>query len=280
MYLAEIHGKLSRENENKEDILTSNVFSFFKYSNRIVFLRLFLQSLGLIISCEEVKDAEFQFWPSYPDGTQPDLVINVGKYYLLFEAKYHSGFGQETPILKHQLEREAEGGYLEAQNQEKEFRIIAVTADYYSNTEVHDKLPKKYHPYLIWRNWQSIALLLFQILQQAPPIPPETRLFAEDLYSLFLKKNLRNYEGIRILSKLSRMHDWTGNIFFEARTASYRGDFLGFLPVLKVLKPIRSMSGKLFYSHKARYSGFFEKSGLEQIQPVGHIFYLGKTINE
>jgi hypothetical protein len=29
MYLAEIHGKLSAENENKEDILTSNVFSFF-----------------------------------------------------------------------------------------------------------------------------------------------------------------------------------------------------------------------------------------------------------
>ena len=34
MYLAEIHGKLSMENENKEDILTSNVFSFFKYANR------------------------------------------------------------------------------------------------------------------------------------------------------------------------------------------------------------------------------------------------------
>ena len=28
MYLAEIRGKLSKDNENREDILTSNVFSF------------------------------------------------------------------------------------------------------------------------------------------------------------------------------------------------------------------------------------------------------------
>jgi hypothetical protein len=39
MYIAELKGKLSLTDERKEDILTSNVFSFFKYSTRKVFLK-------------------------------------------------------------------------------------------------------------------------------------------------------------------------------------------------------------------------------------------------
>ena len=50
MYLAEIHGKLSRKQENQEDILTSNVFSFFKYAPRNIFLSAFIQNLGLNVS--------------------------------------------------------------------------------------------------------------------------------------------------------------------------------------------------------------------------------------
>ncbi len=132
MYLAEIHGKLSRQNENMEDILTSNVFSFFKYAPRQIFLFAFLQELGLVVTLEDVLSAEFFFWPLYANGTEPDLVIVVGNYYLLFEAKYHSGFGAETARIKHQLVREIEGGVLEAASQDKLFRIIAVTAHYSS----------------------------------------------------------------------------------------------------------------------------------------------------
>ena len=45
MYLAEIHGKLSAKLERKEDILTSNVFSFFKYSNRSKYLMSLIQEI-------------------------------------------------------------------------------------------------------------------------------------------------------------------------------------------------------------------------------------------
>lgn len=38
MYMAELRGKLSEKAEKQEDILTSNVFSFFKYANRQIFL--------------------------------------------------------------------------------------------------------------------------------------------------------------------------------------------------------------------------------------------------
>ena len=37
MYLAELHGKLSSKVQKMEDVLTSNVFSFLKYSEREVF---------------------------------------------------------------------------------------------------------------------------------------------------------------------------------------------------------------------------------------------------
>src|SRR5271157_4611599 len=121
MYLAEIHGKLSRQTENQEDILTSNVFSFFKYSDRKNFLYGFVQSLGLGISINDALNAEFLFWPRYEDNTEPDLVIIMGDFYLLVEAKYHSGFGQETQSKEHQLVREIEGGIIESKKLEKKF---------------------------------------------------------------------------------------------------------------------------------------------------------------
>lgn len=37
MYVAEIRGKFSPAEERKEDILTPNVFSFFKYAKREIF---------------------------------------------------------------------------------------------------------------------------------------------------------------------------------------------------------------------------------------------------
>ena len=47
MYQAELNGKSPSEICRMEDILTSNVFSFLKYSNRSIFLKKFLEKLGL-----------------------------------------------------------------------------------------------------------------------------------------------------------------------------------------------------------------------------------------
>jgi hypothetical protein len=111
MYLAELHGKLSSRIERMEDILTSIAFSFFKYSTREVFLKGYLKELGIEVSNREAKEAEFLFWPHFEEYTEPDLVIIVGDYYLLIEAKYFSDFGKET---KGQLIRELEAGIAEA----------------------------------------------------------------------------------------------------------------------------------------------------------------------
>jgi hypothetical protein len=50
MFIAEIKGKLSHNIEEKEDVLTSNVFSFFKYADRKAYLKPFLAELDIIIT--------------------------------------------------------------------------------------------------------------------------------------------------------------------------------------------------------------------------------------
>lgn len=248
MYLAEIHGKLSEENENKEDILTSNVFSFFKYTNRGAFFYPLLRLLGLDVSVEDCKQAEFIFWPTYPDGTQPDLVILVGRYYLLVEDKYLSGFGEEIPKLKHQLEGEIKGGVVEASSLGREFKILIITADFYRPPEIFNGIPDYFIKDARWINWQKIAFLIYKILKIATNLPPETRLFASDLYDLFIKKNLRNYEGINALPDIHVSS--YAQIFFSAKTAQYRGDFIGFINTLEGYTPIAKLRTNIFNIRK------------------------------
>ena len=96
MVIAELHGKLSSKLQDMEDILTSNVFSFFKYTNRTIFLNGFLKKLGFVFAETELQTAEFRFWPSLDDHTEPDLVLLIGKKYIMVEAKYFASFQPET----------------------------------------------------------------------------------------------------------------------------------------------------------------------------------------
>ena len=254
MYLAELHGKLSKNNENKEDILTSNVFSFFKYADRCIFLLEFVRSFGLNASETDARQAEFVFWPHYEDQTEPDLVLLIGKYYLLFEAKFHSGFGQETREKKHQIVREIEGGKNEAVNLGKEFLIIAVTAHYNDNIDFKKEIPAEFIFAVRWINWQSIAWLLYQQVENHPELPLETRLFANDLYTLLVNKRLRNFEGIKVFSAgLPQLCSKNGNLFFDVKSARYRGKFAGFVPALSGSKISGIQTGEhIFFSGKEK----------------------------
>ena len=111
MIVAELHGKLSPRVERMEDVLTSNVFSFLKYNDRSRILRAYLmEELGLEVSESEASEAEFRFWHVYDDGTEPDVIIIVGNAYILFEAKYFSGFGLATETVESQPVREIRNG--------------------------------------------------------------------------------------------------------------------------------------------------------------------------
>lgn len=278
MYLAELHGKLSVDREDKEDLLTSNVFSFFKYADRVIFLRRFLRSIGIEVDTQAAQQAEFVFWPSYPDGTQPDLVLLVDPYYLLIEAKLHSGFGEETQNRKHQLIREIEGGSAAAVLMGKVFKLITVTAQYCYDPLDFAGIPAHYRRDMIWINWQKIALFMDLILNEQPSISDETRLFAEDLYRLLLKKGLRNYEGPSVLAQAAGLTKPQGSIFFQAGTARYRGDFIGFSQAMQDQPALAACPTPIFLKPVRKRWNNFPEPQLSANQ-TGHLFFRGETKN-
>jgi hypothetical protein len=229
MYLAELRGKLSPRIEASEDILTSNVFSFFKYDSRDVFLKEYLKILGFDISEREARGAKFLFWPRlYEDYTEPDLVMIVGNYYLLVEAKYFSDFAEGTQKTKAQLIREVNNGINDAKNYGKVFSLIAITADSYEKEERLSTLPIDLRDCCVWTNWQTVAEFLYKIIQSNPAIEQEESEFATDLYNLLDKKHLRNFQGLGVLDKDIIYYKTLPYIFFDAKTAKFRGDFIGF----------------------------------------------------
>ncbi len=279
MYQAELRGKFTPIDSRKEDILTSNVFSFFKYSDRAIFFNQYLKQLGFIVTIEESRNASFAFWPRYEDNTEPDLVIIVGPYYLLVEAKYFSDFGIKTDKSDAQLVREINGGLLEAKNYGKQFVLIAITADHAYKDSTFAELPEEFRHLIKWTNWQKVAFFLNEILNGDCDLTPQDREFALDLYTLLDHKKLRDYQGAGIL--YSSLPNLSGMqyVFFKAETARFRGDFIGFTESLVTVDRLAPNKERLFFFNQQR--GFrpdFHSGGL---QPVSEgLFFKGGKKND
>ena len=275
MYQAELRGKLSSRIERMEDILTSNVFSFFKYATREIFLKGYLAELGFVVSDQEASEAEFIFWPRFEENTEPDLVIIVGDYYLLIEAKYFSEFGGETEKSEAQLIREINGGKLDAKNYNKTFKLIAITADHYYKENRFDVIPSEFRAHFKWTNWQSVAAFLKNILQTRAGIRQQEHHFALDLYSLLDKKNLRGFQGLDILQDTIPHLKPYESLFFEAKTAKFRGAFIGFRESLLFDKKIAPVKGTIFLNGERRFfTHMLQSSSLKHAENI--IFYTGK----
>lgn len=290
MYPAELHGKLPSKTERSEDILTSNVFSFFKYSKRNIFLKGYLNSLGFSISDQDAENAEFFFWPRFEDHTEPDLVIIAGCYYFLFEAKYFSDFSDGNQITAPQLLREIEGGKYEAKNNKKEFILIVINRDHYYRKERFRIIPRELMSHFKWTNWQTVSFFLNTILNGNINLNKQERTFALDLYNLLDKKNLRGYQSItQILKEFNFASKQKESIFFEAKTAKYRGDFIGFLSSLSYNKKIDTKDGGIFFNKnnslksknkqtkKLSYFSYFDSlDGFKTLDyDISHIFFKG-----
>lgn len=272
MYLAELHGKLSPKTERMEDLLTSNVFSFLKYSNREVFLKEYLELLGFTVSTEAANNAKFMFWPRLAEDTEPDLVIRVGKYYLLIEAKYFSDFAEESNRTKAQLLREIEAGKLDAKTNTKEFKLIVITADHYYKKGKFEVIPQDFLPHFIWTNWQTVTFFLEDVLAKNTDLRAEELDFALDLRDLLDRKNLRGFRGCVSFATMHAPAGYLGNIFFEAGTAIFRGSFIGFAKSLSYAKRMRPLDKTLFW-HKRRKI-LTSLTALESLTPVkSHIFF-------
>jgi len=224
LLIAELKGKISSQNEKSEDILTSNVFSYFKYSDRKILMD-YLNELGIEVSLTDSKNAEFIFWPSYADGTEPDLIIVCGNYYLLFEAKYHSDFAPKTEKSESQIDREIKMGKIDAEKINKEFIYIAITAEY-------SKSKYKYSMFInnetrfIWTNWHFITSFIFNKMETVE-FDADNQ-YSIDLYELLVKKKLRSFNGIMTIIYKPTNYDLEA-IFYEVESSKYKGKFTGFL---------------------------------------------------
>jgi hypothetical protein len=237
MYQAELHGKLSRSVVEAEDILTSNVFSFYVYSERIHLQRL-LAAVRVEVTPEEAQAAIFSFWPTISGDTEPDLVLQVGHYYILVEAKLHSGYGvADEADEKHQLLREARGGRAKAESVGRNFILLTVTDEPAPCEGVYGVLKGQDHESWRWINWSSIT----HLLETGPPIGR----MGDDLLALLGRKGLRRFDGFTdTQDRLAQVQDY---LFFDSKTVRF-GRFAGFANLLG-RSPMMgtSVPGPLFY---------------------------------
>jgi hypothetical protein len=271
MLKAQIHSKVPTQITDLEDILTSDVFSFFYYSNRQVFLFDFLNKIGLSISKYDSTMAEFQFWPRYEEHTEPDLVIIVGNYYILIEAKYMSDFGKGSDKTKPQLIREIEAGMIEAHNIGKQFVLLAITKDPYKKTDKFISVQKDKNLTINWFSWQKISEMLIDLLKSDESIDKRDRLFATDLLTVLDKKNLRKYQNLQKVLKSTKKINPIKQIFIKAETIEFRGDFIGFsnsIIISNKLKPFKTV-----FLQNIASSYFSNRQNQKPIKETGKILF-------
>jgi hypothetical protein len=257
---AELHGKISSKLKDREDLLTSNVFSFFKYSDR-EYLKNYFNRLGLSVSLSEAKRANFEFWPRYPDNTEPDLVITCGKYYILFEAKLMADFSPGTLTLASQIDREIKMGSMESEVQKKEFVFIAITAEYYFDKKKYAKYANQ--SYFHWTNWSAITTYLFGMIEQEKF--HNNKLYVEDLYALLVKKRQRGFGGLSGLTMPSTPPTLKP-LFYNPMSSNYTAGYSGFIHALadfKKIKMYKNQYKKLFFTYSSKFKIFTK----------GRIFY-------
>jgi hypothetical protein len=235
MYRAELHGKLSRDLQQAEDILTSNVFSFYLYADRVHLQHLLRACAKVIVTVEEAQHAHFRFWPTFDDGTEPDVVIELGGYYVLIEAKLHSGFGEHSDDQnKHQLLRESRQGRREAIGEGREFIFLTVTDEPIPRSEIYGVLQEANRDAWRWTNWSLIA----DALASGPLVPQMGR----DLLALMQRKGLRRFNGFG--AGTNHLEPMARHWFFNANHSGLMSRFGGFRGV--VHSKLVELPGPLF----------------------------------
>jgi hypothetical protein len=213
-----LHGKLTREEEGMEDLLTSNTFGLMTYLPPDALLLLFLSeacspSLDKLPAqfCADVIEIErWHFWPplQYPGCAfcEPDVVLILrhrdgSRTGVLIEVKYRSGMSSlasdvdERP--KAQLAREYDNLRALARDEGlARFAVIYLTTDCVCPREEVEESVEEYRnkrghlPEIYWLSWRTLAALLQRKGAERTPI-------MEDLYALFLHLDLTTFCQLR-----------------------------------------------------------------------------------
>jgi hypothetical protein len=211
MLQAQLEGKLTRREEEMEDLLTSNVFGSLKYVQPEEGLLPLLSSSedidgnAPIDFFQTISDARYKFWPKIKEsgcnGCEPDVLITIRlsdgqKILLLVEAKYLSDKSSkadsgEKPM--DQLAREWDNLKKRAQRKKANPILLYITADISypkdciedSNKEFTDKRSECMK--VFWISWRRITNLFHNAKQDS---------ILSDLVKLLKKQGLTFFEGI------------------------------------------------------------------------------------
>ena len=218
MLQAMLHGKLSRKEEDLEDLLTSNTFGLMKYLPTEAILLPFL-SLAydpftqrfLAGWLRDVVDVEhWRFWPAldHPNcqACEPDVDMmfrhkNGSKTRVLVEAKYRSGKSSEATDRQtapnDQLAREYDNlRFIAEEEGISRFGVIYLTADFSCPKKELEESALEYQkkrgvtPNLYWLSWRA----LFDILESKSSC--EYRII-HDLRELLSRLNLTLFRRLR-----------------------------------------------------------------------------------
>jgi len=214
MLQAELHNKERRGSliRDMEDVLTSNVFGVLKNIDNYFLGRVLNKVLEVSFGRDECFTVDF--WPTeykYDTGlgfaAEPDCLISGSDCFILVEAKYHSGFGEDSETglkIKNQLKREYE--LLLKHSQIKKYSaskcfLLIVTDDLFNPQE---EIIQQFHPgevpqNVCWINWEKIGSSLEEALLKYDNRCTVSKIWVEELVKLLKEKGFRGFRGFREL---------------------------------------------------------------------------------
>ncbi len=221
MFIAQLRGKLSRPEEDMEDLLTSNVFGIWRYLPPTLGLVQFLGTAKRVDGKElavpsDVSVANLEFWPrlDYPDakGAEPDVLISYSdnddtKCLVMVEAKYKSGkssfadYADKRP--NDQLAREMQSLHLLARREGTDrYALVYVTAHttmprndvQEAVEELLDKASEAGTDRFYWTTWRYLPRILAEA--QSTSEDSIAKSLLADLRELLEGMGLTFYQGI------------------------------------------------------------------------------------
>ena len=224
MFITQIRNKLTRSEEDMEDLLTGNVFGVWRYlPNEIIdvgllrFLKTACRLDGVNFAGPDfINTIDLKFWPWIQEGdakgAEPDVLIEIvssdlRKWLLLIEAKYlspKSSFADDFDRPNDQLAREMLNLRRIAQNQAfDDYALIYVTAHTLipkvdieeAISELATKTGDGTHDKFYWTTWRMLPNILDQTMTICKG---SHHVLLNDLQAIILRMGLYFFRGISV----------------------------------------------------------------------------------
>jgi hypothetical protein len=234
MLQAQLRGKLTRKEEDLEDLLTSNVFGSMKYvppeEGLLPLLASSSDSDGKapVQSLQPISNVEYHFWPWIQEpkcqGCEPDVLITIRfmnnrKIVILVESKYRSGKSSgpsEEGAPMDQLAREWDNLIRLAEQENATPILLYVTDDIgYPKKSIEDSQQeylqkRKKDIKVFWISWRKLPTLFSDKKQS----------ILSDLVEVLRRQRLTFYEGTRRVEPINVK--WSFKAMINWNWSSYR----------------------------------------------------------